>query len=83
MQLGDENMSITLFEQQPVRRMWHDGRWFYSIIDVIAILAPISRNPGRYWSDMKRRLHDNEGFIEVYAQCVKLPSVLKNSSNRQ
>lgn len=70
MQLGDENMSITLFEQQPVRRAWHDGRWFYSVIDVVAVLTNVPA-PNKYWSDMKRRIKD-EGFVEVAAKCRKL-----------
>ena len=70
-QLGDENFSVTLFETAPVRRALHDGRWFYSIIDVVAVLVPTSKNPGRYWSDMKRRLHDNDGFAEIYAEIMQ------------
>jgi hypothetical protein len=72
MQLGDENMSITLFEQEPVRRAWIDGRWLYSIIDVIAVLVPTTSNPGRYWSDLKRKLKDTEGFVQLYETIVKL-----------
>lgn len=22
-----------------IRRVWHDGRWFFSVIDVIAVLT--------------------------------------------
>lgn len=81
MQLGDENMSITLFEQEPVRRVWHEGRWFYSVIDTVAILSKTS-NPRRYWSDMKRRIKD-EGFREVYAKCVQFPLAAPDGSLRE
>jgi len=53
-----------------IRRQWHGGRWFFSIVDVVAVLTE-SETPRRYWTDMKRRIKD-EGFREVYAQCVQL-----------
>jgi len=70
MELGDENFSLVLFEQSPVRRAWHDGRWLYSVVDLIAILVP-TKNPRRYWSDLKHKVKE-EGFVEVYARIVQL-----------
>ena len=52
---------ITLFEdeqaEERIRRVWHEGRWFYSVIDVIGFLTESSR-PRKYWSDLKKRLSD-------------------------
>jgi hypothetical protein len=65
--------SLALIEEQAggsIRRVWHDGRWFFSVIDVVGLLTD-SAQPRRYWTDMKRRLQD-EGFREVYAKCVQL-----------
>jgi hypothetical protein len=70
MELGDEHMSITLFEEQPIRRAWYDSRWFYSVIDTIAVLTD-SANPRKYWADMKRRITD-EGFVQLAANCRQL-----------
>lgn len=53
-----------------MRRVWHEGRWFFSVIDMIGLLTD-SAMPRRYWTDMKRRLKD-EGFDEVYAKCAQL-----------
>lgn len=66
-QLGNENMGITLFEEQPIRRAWHDGRWFYSVIDIVAVLVP-GTNPRKYWFDMKRNVK-NEDFVQAVAKC--------------
>jgi DNA-damage-inducible protein D len=54
-----------------IRKEWHEGRWFLSVVDVIAILtdAAIPRN---YWSDLKRRLAQDEGWIELHARIVQL-----------
>ena len=57
--------------QDRIRKVWHDGEWWFSVVDVVGVLTD-STNPVRYWSDMKRRLATNEGFGEVYAKCVEL-----------
>jgi hypothetical protein len=53
-----------------IRRQWHDGRWFLSVVDVIAVLTD-SPNPRNYWNMLKRRLRD-EGAAEMYTNCVQL-----------
>ncbi|NTU82944.1 MAG: hypothetical protein HGA45_26855 [Chloroflexales bacterium] len=34
--------------------MWYENRWFYSVIDVVAVLTE-SVNPNRYWNTLKSR----------------------------
>ena len=63
MELGDENLSLVLFQQSPVRRAWHDGRWFYSLIDIVATLLP-DVEARKYWFDMKRNIK-TEGFSQL------------------
>jgi len=53
-----------------IRREWHDGRWFFSVIDAVAVLTD-SPNPRNYWSMLKRKLAD-EGAGELYRNCVQL-----------
>ncbi len=52
-----------------IRSEWHDGQWFFSVIDVVAVLTDTD-SPRRYWSDLKRKLRD-EGF-ELYEKIVQL-----------
>lgn len=54
-----------------IRRVWHEGRWYFSVVDVIAVLTD-SDIPRRYWSDLKRKLHDDEGFSQLYEKIVQL-----------
>lgn len=68
---------VTLFEEMAerrVRRVWHEGRWFFSVIDVIGLLTDTSK-PRQYWFDMKRYVHD-EGFAELSEKIrqLKMPS---------
>ena len=63
--------SIILFHEKQVRRHW-DGEselWFFSVVDVIAILTE-STNPRKYWSVLKTRLI-KEGS-EVATNCSRL-----------
>ena len=67
--------NIAIFEDKEVRRTWHDEQWYFSVVDIVAILSE-SPNPRRYWSDLKRKLI-SEGYSELYEKIVqlKLPSL--------
>ncbi len=62
--------SIALFEGKRVRHIWHNERWYFSVIDVIEVLTD-STYANRYWSDLKRKL-TAEGYFEVYEKIVRL-----------
>jgi DNA-damage-inducible protein D len=62
--------SVALFQEKTVRRVWYQGKWYFSVVDVIAILTE-SANPRRYWSDLKRKLVA-EGYDQLYENIVQL-----------
>ena len=64
---------IKLFENSKIRSQYNEQeeKWYFSIIDIIAILTQ-SKNPRRYWSDLKIKLTDNEGFGQLYDKIVQL-----------
>lgn len=64
--------NIKLFESKKVRTHWDEEKelWYFSIIDVIGILTG-SNNPRRYWSDLKRKL-EQEDFSQLYDIIVQL-----------
>src|SRR3990167_55269 len=66
----EKNKHIALFEGNKVRRVWHDEKWFFSVVDIVAILSE-SANPRRYWSDLKIKLA-TEGYSELYEKIVQL-----------
>jgi len=63
---------VKLFEQQKVRTHWDEKeeKWYFSIIDVIAILTD-SVNPRDYWFKMKIRVKTEDGF-ELSTVCRQL-----------
>ncbi len=53
-----------------IRRVWHDGRWYFSVIDVIAVLTD-SSVPRTYWAVLKKRLQE-EGASQLLTICEQL-----------
>jgi DNA-damage-inducible protein D len=66
-----QESAIKLFNNKKVRTHWDAEleKWFFSIVDVIEVLTD-SSIPRRYWSDLKKKLH-NEGS-ELYEKIVQL-----------
>lgn len=52
-----QETAIKLFEAKQVRSVWDaaKGRWYFAIVDVLAILTD-SQNPQVYWRVLKKRL---------------------------
>lgn len=52
---------IKLYENKQVRSIWDEEKeeWFFSVIDVVAILTE-SANPRDYWYRVKKRMSDEE-----------------------
>ena len=69
----EQHNKIALFEGKKVRREWHEGEWWFSIIDVMGVLTE-STNPAVYWRVLKKRLL-NEGAQEVVTKCNALKLV--------
>lgn len=64
--------SIKLFESKKIRVHWNNDaeKWYFSVTDIIETLTD-SKNPRRYWSDLKRKL-SKEGFTQLYEIIVQL-----------
>ena len=48
---------IAIFEGKQIRRHWDASqeKWWFSVVDVVAILAQNDR-PRKYWNDLKTKL---------------------------
>lgn len=70
--MEDKN-KLVVFQDKKIRRIWHDGEWYFSVVDVVQVLTD-SSNPRNYWSMLKKR--EEEAGIELSTNCVqlKLPS---------
>ena len=52
-----KQQALKLFEERRVRSVWDDEqeKWYFSIVDVVAVLTD-SSNPQTYWRVLKKRL---------------------------
>lgn len=80
---------IKIFEDKKVRSLWvgDNEKWYFSIVDVIAILTE-SVDPNAYWRKLKQRLkaEGNETVtnchgVKMLAQDGKIPTVFDSSNN--
>ena len=46
--------SLIVFQGNKIRRIWHNDKWYFSIVDVIAVLTD-SPTPRQYWGKIKDR----------------------------
>jgi len=71
--------------QFPVQRVWDEdrGEWLYSILDIIAVLVPDSRDQASYWRTLKRRLIKDEGFDEKAARITQKPFTARDGKLRE
>jgi methylphosphotriester-DNA--protein-cysteine methyltransferase len=65
--------TLALFEEKQVRRAWNqvEEKWYFAIVDVIAILTG-SDNPQVYWRVMKKRLSDEGNETVTNCNALKM-----------
>ena len=65
--------SIKLFGDDKIRAIWDDDqeKWYFSIIDVIAVLTE-SPNPQTYWRVLKKRLKDEGNETVTNCNALKM-----------
>lgn len=65
---------IKLFNDKQIRTKWDEeiGDYYFSVIDVIAVLTE-SSNPSRYWSELKKKICEEQGQPFENIERLKLP----------
>ena len=76
----EETSKLALFEGREIRKSFHEGEWWFSIIDVIEALVGGDR-PRKYWSDLKKKLIA-EGYFEVSEKIGQLKMVAPDGKQR-
>ncbi len=68
----DKDKALVVFRDKRIRRIWHNGEWFYSVIDVVQALTD-SPTPRQYWGKVKDREFLALQLSPIWIQ-LKLPS---------
>jgi DNA-damage-inducible protein D len=71
---------LAVFQGKHIRRILHEGEWWFSVIDIVEVLTG-SSIPKRYWSDLKKKLAA-EGFTETYEKIVRLKMLAPDGKMR-
>ena len=77
----NKDQKIILFQNKKIRRLWHDEEWYFSVIDIVAVLTD-STNPRDYWYKMKIRAKDEDSF-EPSTVCRQLKMEAPDGKQRQ
>ncbi|MFA7702720.1 MAG: Bro-N domain-containing protein, partial [Patescibacteria group bacterium] len=72
-----KDKTVTIFEDQPVRRIWDEKaeKWYFSVIDIVKVLTN-SIDAGAYWRKLKQRLKKEKS--EVVTKCHELKFIAKD-----
>jgi prophage antirepressor-like protein len=75
-----EPVRVAIFEGKHIRKILHDGEWWFSVIDVIEVLTG-SYRPRKYWNDLKKKLLI-EGYVEVSEKIGQLKMLATDGKMR-
>lgn len=78
----EPQLRMAIFKGKQIRKVVHIDQWYFSIIDIVEALTE-SSNPRRYWSDLKRKLVENEGFSQLYDKIVQLKLTANDGKMRE
>lgn len=74
------NQKLALFEEKEIRRTWEEGKWYFSVVDVVFALTD-SKDPRDYWYRLKQRVSEEEK-IELSTICRRLKLVAADGKYR-
>ena len=83
--MGKDKKGIKLFDNNQIRAIWDEEaeKWWFSIVDIIAILTeqPTQRGASNYWAKLKERLK-NEGAEQLLTNCQQLKMMAPDGKMR-
>ena len=62
---------LIAFENKKIRRIWHEDQWWFSVVDVVAVLTD-SKDAGAYWRKLKQRLKAEGSEVVTNCHALKL-----------
>jgi len=67
----DSQNKLVVFQGSEVRRAWHNNEWYYSLVDVVAVLSE-SKNPTDYLKKIRKRDEELKSYIGTNCPQVKM-----------
>lgn len=72
--MAGEERQLTIveqFENSPIRKIWYQGEWWYSLADVMAFIVGTKR-ACKYWYDLKKKIIEEEANKSLFATIKQL-----------
>lgn len=67
----NELTKIVLFKGKHIRKIIHNGEWWFSVADVVEALTE-SVDAGAYWRKLKQRLSEEESQVVTFCHGLKI-----------
>ena len=68
----DKDKALIVFRDKKIRRIWYNKEWFFSVVDIVAVLTD-SPTPRQYWGKVKDREFIALELSPIWVQ-LKLPA---------
>lgn len=69
--MQENKNALVVFQDKEIRRTWHNGEWYFSVVDVIAVLTD-SQDARNYWKVLKHRLSEEGSEVVTFCNQLKL-----------
>ncbi|MFH1650075.1 MAG: Bro-N domain-containing protein [Candidatus Woesearchaeota archaeon] len=69
----DEKNKLVVFQNRRIRRAWYNGEWYFSIVDIIAVLTD-STNPTDYLKKLRKRDEELGSYLGTNCPHVDMPT---------
>ncbi|HIH14647.1 MAG TPA: Bro-N domain-containing protein [Nanoarchaeota archaeon] len=72
--MQEENkQALVVFQDKKIRRVWHNGEWYFSVVDVVGALTE-SGDARKYWNKLSQRLREEGSEVVTNCHQLKLPA---------
>jgi hypothetical protein len=79
----NEHNALVVFQDKKIRRTWFNDEWWFSVVDIIAVLIEQGdfQTVRKYWNKLSQRLRE-EGS-EVVTNCHQLKLIAEDGKLRE
>ena len=72
----DSEKSLIVFQDRKIRRLWHNEEWFFSVVDIAAVLTEQgdAQKARKYWNKLSQRLREEGSEVVTNCHRLKLPA---------
>ena len=78
--MENKKNKLVVFQGIEVRRAWHNDEWYYSLVDIVAVLSG-SKNPTDYLKKIRKRDEELKNYIGT--NCPQVEMQTTSGKNRK